>query len=86
MFCRRLTQQTFHNLRLYSTEKSLLAALRKKTGYSFINCKKALEIHNNDIVKVSESRHISMITSVFQMTPISGRKLVTRTSPGARLG
>ncbi|XP_017117187.1 elongation factor Ts, mitochondrial [Drosophila elegans] len=30
-------------------EKSALAALRKKTGYTFANCKKALEKHNNDI-------------------------------------
>lgn len=30
-------------------EKSALAALRKKTGYTFANCKKALEKHNNDV-------------------------------------
>lgn len=30
-------------------EKSALAALRKKTGYTFANCKKALEMHNNDV-------------------------------------
>lgn len=34
-------------------EKSGLATLRKKTGYTFANCKKALELHNNDLVKVS---------------------------------
>ncbi|XP_018574167.1 elongation factor Ts, mitochondrial [Anoplophora glabripennis] len=32
-----------------ATEKSLLATLRKKTGYTFTNCKKALEMHNNDL-------------------------------------
>ncbi|EFA03187.2 elongation factor Ts, mitochondrial [Tribolium castaneum] len=32
-----------------AAEKSLLATLRKKTGYTFSNCKKALELHNNDI-------------------------------------
>lgn len=32
-----------------AAEKSLLAALRKKTGYTFSNCKKALEMHNNDM-------------------------------------
>ncbi|KAJ8926981.1 hypothetical protein NQ314_020606 [Rhamnusium bicolor] len=32
-----------------AAEKSLLAALRKKTGYTFVNCKKALEMHNNDL-------------------------------------
>lgn len=32
-------------------EKSKLAALRKKTGYTFVNCKKALELHQNDIAQ-----------------------------------
>lgn len=35
-------------------EKSLLASLRKKTGYTFANCKKALELHNNDVNKAEE--------------------------------
>lgn len=40
----------FHSTRLVlAAEKSALAALRKKTGYTFANCKKALELHNNDI-------------------------------------
>ncbi|KAH8283002.1 hypothetical protein KR054_011497 [Drosophila jambulina] len=30
-------------------EKSALAALRKKTGYTFSHCKKALELHGNDV-------------------------------------
>ncbi|KAL6254622.1 hypothetical protein P5V15_013929 [Pogonomyrmex californicus] len=34
-----------------ATNKSLLAKLRKKTGYTFANCKKALELHENDITK-----------------------------------
>ncbi|XP_053672389.1 elongation factor Ts, mitochondrial [Anopheles nili] len=44
----------FHvtGIRLYATaEKSALASLRKKTGYTFANCKKALELHNNDLAK-----------------------------------
>ncbi|EZA62719.1 hypothetical protein DMN91_006622 [Ooceraea biroi] len=32
-----------------ATNKSLLAKLRKKTGYTFANCRKALELHENDI-------------------------------------
>ncbi|KAL9923841.1 elongation factor Ts, mitochondrial [Glossina fuscipes fuscipes] len=36
-------------LALASVEKNSLATLRKKTGYTFANCKKALELHNNDI-------------------------------------
>lgn len=38
---------------LWSTQpSSVLATLRKKTGYTFANCKKALEVNNNDVVKV----------------------------------
>lgn len=43
--------RAFHTTRiaLGGVEKSALSALRKKTGYTFANCKKALEKHNNDI-------------------------------------
>ncbi|XP_013133897.1 PREDICTED: elongation factor Ts, mitochondrial isoform X2 [Papilio polytes] len=34
-----------------AAESSLLAKLRKKTGYTIANCKKALEMHNNDTDK-----------------------------------
>lgn len=44
----------FHvNHAIYAAEKSALATLRKKTGYTFSNCKKALELHQNDLVKVT---------------------------------
>nr|XP_023012075.1 elongation factor Ts, mitochondrial isoform X2 [Leptinotarsa decemlineata] len=41
----------FFHLTSYNSaaEKSLLATLRKKTGYTFANCKKALDMHNNDL-------------------------------------
>lgn len=47
--------RAFHTTRiaLAGVEKSALASLRKKTGYTFANCKKALEKHNNDINAVS---------------------------------
>ncbi|XP_053564186.1 elongation factor Ts, mitochondrial [Bombina bombina] len=35
-------------VRLLATDKEILVKLRKKTGYSFMNCKKALEKFNND--------------------------------------
>ncbi|XP_056418596.1 elongation factor Ts, mitochondrial isoform X1 [Hyla sarda] len=39
----------FHSgLRLLASDKELLVKLRRKTGYSFVNCKKALEKFNND--------------------------------------
>ncbi|CAH0405017.1 unnamed protein product [Chilo suppressalis] len=34
-----------------AADSSLLAKLRKKTGYTIANCKKALEMHNNDTDK-----------------------------------
>lgn len=36
-----------------SSTKSLLGKLRKKTGYTFANCKKALDLHENDFTKVN---------------------------------
>lgn len=40
----------FHSgVRFLASDKDLLVKLRKKTGYSFMNCKKALEKHNNDL-------------------------------------
>ncbi|KAK9510931.1 hypothetical protein O3M35_005603 [Rhynocoris fuscipes] len=34
--------------------KNDLAKLRKKTGYTFSNCKKALEVNNNDVVQAEK--------------------------------
>ncbi|XP_066522206.1 elongation factor Ts, mitochondrial [Hoplias malabaricus] len=38
-------------------DKSLLVKLRKATGYTFINCKKALEKFNNDITQAESWLH-----------------------------
>lgn len=35
-------------------KKSPLQKLRKKTGYTLENCKKALQLHENDIEKVKD--------------------------------
>lgn len=37
-----------------SSSKSLLSELRKKTGYTFANCKKALEVNNNDLTQAEK--------------------------------
>lgn len=50
--CRNLIRNVHTNEAKWAIEKSLLAKLRKKTGYTFTNCKKALEMHDNDISKV----------------------------------
>ncbi|XP_055541510.1 elongation factor Ts, mitochondrial isoform X1 [Wyeomyia smithii] len=51
-FAARFVGTTGFGVRFYATaEKSALAALRKKTGYTFANCKKALELHGNDLGK-----------------------------------
>jgi len=39
---------------IYTAEKSSLGMLRKKTGFTFANCKKALELHHNDITKAEQ--------------------------------
>ncbi|CAH1388433.1 unnamed protein product [Nezara viridula] len=44
----RQISRFFHNTSLlWNVNKSDLAKLRKKTGYTFANCKKALELNNN---------------------------------------
>lgn len=42
-----------NNILRATFNKNDLAKLRKKTGYTFSNCKKALEVNNNDIALVS---------------------------------
>ncbi|KAG7477455.1 hypothetical protein MATL_G00069740 [Megalops atlanticus] len=42
---------------LLSAEKALLLKLRKSTGYTFINCKKALEKFDNDIKQAESWLH-----------------------------
>uniref|UniRef100_A0A023FKJ4 Elongation factor Ts, mitochondrial n=1 Tax=Amblyomma cajennense TaxID=34607 RepID=A0A023FKJ4_AMBCJ len=54
MFAQVLTRclQTCASLRV--VEKTTLMELRKKTGYTFSNCKKALEASNNDLKKAEK--------------------------------
>lgn len=42
----------FNSASQQNIAKGALAALRKKTGYTFANCRKALQLHDNDAVKV----------------------------------
>lgn len=53
MIFKQLIRQFHAGQWLLASEKSGLAILRKKTGYTFANCKKALELHNNDLAKVT---------------------------------
>lgn len=48
----------------YAAEKSSLSTLRKKTGYTFANCKKALELHNNDLTAVRTYSNFEHFTSI----------------------
>jgi len=56
MIFRRLFHSTlnvpFSTSRSQFSNQSSLATLRKKTGYSIANCKKALENNGNDIIQV----------------------------------
>uniref|UniRef100_T1GPU6 Elongation factor Ts, mitochondrial n=1 Tax=Megaselia scalaris TaxID=36166 RepID=T1GPU6_MEGSC len=55
MFTQRIFSRYLHMTRsVLAGEKSNLAALRKKTGYTFANCKKALEMNNNDMEKAEK--------------------------------
>lgn len=42
---------------MLSADKALLVKLRKSTGYTFINCKKALEKYSNDITQAEQWLH-----------------------------
>lgn len=59
----------------FGAEKSLLATLRKKTGYTFANCKKALEIHNNDLFKAEDwLKQQAQAMGWSKATKLEGRK------------
>ncbi|XP_023279388.1 elongation factor Ts, mitochondrial [Seriola lalandi dorsalis] len=50
--------QSLHTgCQLLATDKALLMKLRKGTGYTFINCKKALEKFDNDIAQAETWLH-----------------------------
>ncbi|KAK4879801.1 hypothetical protein RN001_007947 [Aquatica leii] len=57
MFSKAFARYLHLNSSCWASEKSLLASLRKKTGYTFTNCKKALEMHSNDLVKAESWLH-----------------------------
>ncbi|XP_060644978.1 elongation factor Ts, mitochondrial [Drosophila nasuta] len=62
MLLQKFLGRTLHTTRRFyaagaGLEKSALSALRKKTGYTFANCKKALELHNNDISQAEKWLH-----------------------------
>nr|XP_061814646.1 elongation factor Ts, mitochondrial [Nerophis lumbriciformis] len=54
----KVSRQTLHTgCPLLATDKNLLVKLRKSTGYTFINCKKALEKFDNDIAQAEAWLH-----------------------------
>lgn len=48
----RSSNISFRTSEMMPASQSLLSTLRKKTGYAITNCKKALEMNDNDIEKV----------------------------------
>ncbi|MPC16233.1 Elongation factor Ts, mitochondrial [Portunus trituberculatus] len=59
---------------LWKADKSLLAKLRRKTGFSISNCKKALELHDNDADKAeSWLRAQAQAQGWEKATKLSGR-------------
>ncbi|XP_037107412.1 elongation factor Ts, mitochondrial [Syngnathus acus] len=55
----KVSSHTLHSAchPLLAADKSLLVKLRKSTGYTFINCKKALETFDNDIAQAEAWLH-----------------------------
>uniref|UniRef100_A0AAZ1XQ62 Uncharacterized protein n=1 Tax=Oreochromis aureus TaxID=47969 RepID=A0AAZ1XQ62_OREAU len=54
--------QSLHTgCQLLAAEKALLMKLRKSTGYTFINCKKALEKFDNDVAQVRASPNLCQV-------------------------
>lgn len=66
MIYRQFARYIFTKSSSWAAEKSQLATLRKKTGYTFANCKKALELHNNDLKQVI----IFVVIYIFICIPI----------------
>lgn len=54
----RPVQSLHTGCQLLAAEKALLMKLRKSTGYTFINCKKALEKFDNDMAQVRPSSNV----------------------------
>ncbi|KAG5677114.1 hypothetical protein PVAND_006897 [Polypedilum vanderplanki] len=54
MYFKHISTRFFHLSKNLCADKNALAALRKKTGYTFANCKKALEMHENDLTKAEK--------------------------------
>jgi elongation factor Ts len=52
MYFKHISTRFLHLSRNLCADKNALASLRKKTGYTFANCRKALEMHENDLAKV----------------------------------
>lgn len=50
---------------IWGASKSHLAKLRKKTGYTFSNCKKALDMHNNDLEQVRNLFDLVGLKNIF---------------------
>ncbi|KAJ1526264.1 hypothetical protein ONE63_009419 [Megalurothrips usitatus] len=59
----------------WNTSKNQLAKLRKKTGYTFANCKKALDMHNHDLEKAEKWLHAeAQARGWAKATNLGGRK------------
>lgn len=67
----------------YASKKTLLSKLRKKTGYTFVNCKKALDLHENDMDKVWHELNCDfyMSTVAFIYLVSLGRRMAKGTGP-----
>ncbi|XP_066138032.1 elongation factor Ts, mitochondrial isoform X2 [Euwallacea fornicatus] len=76
MMILRTLSRYIHTTRVpFAAEKSALATLRKKTGYTFTNCKKALELHNNNLEKAEEwLKQQAQVLGWSKATKLEGRQ------------
>lgn len=86
MLLRRLFHHTpfvsFHATEVVESSQSLLSSLRKKTGFAIANCKKALELYDNDIGKAE-----SWLNSQAQSQGwAKAAKLQNRSTPNGLIG
>lgn len=60
MLLKAVTRLFHYHRPTFAAEKSNLALLRKKTGYTFANCKKALELHDNNAEQVTLANRLRL--------------------------
>ncbi|KAK4013461.1 elongation factor Ts, mitochondrial-like [Daphnia magna] len=78
----RSSNISFRTSEMMPASQSLLSTLRKKTGYAITNCKKALEMNDNDIEKAENWLHAQAQSQGWA----KAAKLQNRSTPNGLVG